>query len=137
MAHHILMNNILPNTYANAVLLRSYYQDHDISFIEDKDWRYYFIVRRYFLRKIKRLYGKWECHYCHTVMTEMQDRNKLYQKRSKSKLTIDHVTPLDKGGLKTDTKNMVVCCSKCNNEKGNMSYDMFLNKKRKSELVLN
>lgn len=137
MGHLIFMETILPTTYANAVLLREYYQDHDIDFEEDRDWRYYFIVRRHFLRKQKRIHGKWECHYCQTEIQEMQTRNKKYQKKGKRALTVDHVVPLDKGGLKLDTSNMVVCCSKCNNKKGAMSYEDFLNKKRKSELVLN
>lgn len=33
-------------------------------------------------------------------------------------LTIDHVIPRDQGGG-TDWKNLVCCCTKCNNKKGN------------------
>ena len=34
-------------------------------------------------------------------------------------LSIDHVTPLDKGGLKFDTENLVPSCSECNTKKSN------------------
>ncbi|MER3501467.1 MAG: HNH endonuclease [Candidatus Fervidibacterota bacterium] len=33
-------------------------------------------------------------------------------------LTIDHVIPRDRGG-KTDWENLVACCTRCNNRKGN------------------
>jgi len=33
-------------------------------------------------------------------------------------LTLDHVIPKDKGG-RTDWDNLVCCCTKCNNKKGN------------------
>jgi len=35
-------------------------------------------------------------------------------------LTIDHVTPKDRGGT-SDWSNLVCCCTKCNNIKGNRS----------------
>lgn len=33
--------------------------------------------------------------------------------------TVDHVHPISKGGAVFDVKNVVPCCSKCNQKKGN------------------
>ena len=41
--------------------------------------------------------------------------------------TIDHVIPISKGG-KTTYSNCVCACKKCNEEKGNLSLEEFLNK---------
>ena len=37
-------------------------------------------------------------------------------------LTVDHIIPKDKGG-DTDWRNLVCCCTKCNNKKGNRTPD--------------
>lgn len=61
------------------------------------------------------IHGKKYCAYC--------------EKRIKSKklVTIDHIVPQDFGGP-TISNNLIPSCSKCNNEKGNMTkeeYDEF------------
>jgi 5-methylcytosine-specific restriction endonuclease McrA len=45
-----------------------------------------------------------------------------YCGETRGALTIDHVTPRDRGG-KTDWDNLVCCCTKCNNLKGNRTPD--------------
>jgi len=40
-------------------------------------------------------------------------------------MTVDHLTPLSKGG-KHEEKNMVVCCEKCNSEKGDMTETEYI-----------
>lgn len=116
-----------PKSYSAAVLLRNYYREHDIDFTEGNDWRYYFIVRRHFLRKRKRENnGKWICHYCGKIINNIQVRNKLYQKNNKILITVDHKIPLNKGGDLLLTSNMLECCTKCNSQKGIMDYNDFI-----------
>lgn len=118
-----------PKSYSSAVLLRNYYREHDIEFRESDDWRYYFIVRRHFLRKKKKEHnGVWICHYCERPITKIQTRNKIYQKNRWNLITVDHKVPLDKGGDLLATSNMLECCVRCNEKKDNMSYEVFLDK---------
>lgn len=130
---HIIFNDSPANakTLSSLILLKNYYRDNDISVSREEDWRYYFIVRRYFLRKKKRENGgHWVCHYCETVITKMQDRNS--KKAQRDCITVDHVVPQsDENCDKLDTKNMVECCHKCNQEKGTMSYDVYRQRKNK------
>ena len=120
-----------PKSYSAAVLLRNYYREHDIEFKEGDDWRYYFIVRRHFLRKRKRENnGKWICHYCGRPITKIQERNKIYQKNRWNMITVDHKVPLDKGGDLLSTSNMLECCVKCNSQKGVQPYEVFIKTKK-------
>jgi 5-methylcytosine-specific restriction protein A len=48
--------------------------------------------------------GRGVCHYCE-------------QRFKPAELTMDHLVPIIRGG-KTDRKNCVPACKKCNNEKG-------------------
>ena len=98
MGHLIFGDKIAPQSYANAVLLRQYYQEHDIDCIRSKDWRYYFIVRRHFLRKKRREHGGvWVCHYCHKEMTVLQKRGRRYSPRQA--VTVDHKHALANGEI--------------------------------------
>lgn len=68
--------------------------------------------------ELEELYGPY-CWYCGCKLNEKVG--------SPRKFTIDHIIPRKLGG--TDTiENMVPCCSKCNYEKGTMSYSSFVNK---------
>ena len=64
------------------------------------------------------------CFYCHRTLNEGKalrrgDRNKGLD------FTIDHKTPLARGG--PDTKlNKVPCCFRCNNLKGDMTAEEFI-----------
>ena len=128
--NHIIFNDTPdnPKTLSSYRLLISYYQDMDISFQEENDWRYYFIVRRHFLRKMKNENGGfWVCHYCGKKITKIQKRNAKWNQRGC--ITIDHVVPVsDPGCDKLDTKNMVESCSKCNSDKGTTTYEQFRRK---------
>jgi len=48
-----------------------------------------------------------------------RDRRTCQYCGSKDKLTIDHILPKSKGG-KTNFENCVICCSKCNQKKGDL-----------------
>ena len=130
--HIILCNPFDASSYAASILLRNKYQHLDISFIENKDWRYLFIVKRYFLRKQKKN-GKWICHYCLRDIFKMPKRNKKHQ-NTKDCVTIDHKDPICKCEDKSDIKNMVVCCPECNQNKGSMSYEHFIKYHTKKEV---
>ena len=62
-----------------------------------------------------------------------RDKNKCVYCGSTKKLTIDHVIPKSKGGKDT-WKNLVTCCDKCNNKKGNVTLDNKTLKNIKSKL---
>lgn len=46
-------------------------------------------------------------------------------------VTSDHILPISKGGNNCQV-NIVVCCTDCNNERGNMSFDSYLRYKNDS-----
>ncbi len=124
---HLIFGDAVAQTYANAILLRDFYQKQDIDFIRANDWRYLFIVRRHFLRRMKKENGGiWICHYCKKEMTILQKRGKRYS--SRQAVTIDHKHALAKGGMLLDTANMVECCSKCNQKKGNKCYHTYMSR---------
>ena len=110
------------------MLLVSYYQDRDIDYNEN-DWRYYFIVRRHFLRKRKKINGGvWYCHYCGKTIRKIQKRNSKWQRPGC--VTVDHKIPqTDPRCDRLDTSNMFESCNKCNCEKGNRPYEEFRRKK--------
>jgi 5-methylcytosine-specific restriction endonuclease McrA len=57
------------------------------------------------------------CHYC----------NHLFTRRY---ITKDHIVPKSKGGLNR-VSNYVPSCSRCNSEKGSMSYEDYMKSKGK------
>lgn len=57
------------------------------------------------------IYGRDKCHFCGKSL-----ENEI--------ATLDHLYPQDLGGP-TIPNNMVPACSKCNNEKSNMTYDQY------------
>jgi len=122
--HLIFIENLDPSTYASALLLKQYYQDHDISFIRGKDWRYLFIVKRTWLRHVKNN-GHWTCHYCGTKLYKLPKRNKNRQS-VKDCVTIDHKIAASKTEDPTDSSNFLECCFKCNRDKKDMSYEKFI-----------
>ena len=52
--------------------------------------------------------GKGTCYYCHTKVPP-------------SDLTMDHKTPIARGG-KSNRFNLVPCCKDCNNEKKHLTF---------------
>jgi len=125
---HVIFNDKPdnPKTLSSYLLLVSYYQDRDITYQEEKDWRYYFIVRRHFLRKKKKENGGfWVCHYCGKKIKKMQKRNTKWQQPWC--VTVDHKIPKsDPNCDPLDTSNMIESCYKCNCKKGITPYEEFI-----------
>jgi len=131
--YHLIFNEApeSPRSYASAILLRDYYQEKDIDVWYEDDWRYYFIVRRHYLRKQKKVHGGiWICHYCEKPVHSIQIRGKSYQKSHRSLITVDHKKAISTGGNELDTNNMVECCYACNKEKETTPYEVFYAKKK-------
>jgi 5-methylcytosine-specific restriction endonuclease McrA len=123
--HLIFLEVNDPSTLASYVLLKNFYRSLDYTVKESKDWRYLFIVKRTFLRHRKSNDG-WTCHYCGKKMTKM---SKLGGRSfDKSCVTVDHKNPAFKCSDKTDSSNFLESCYSCNNKKGSMSYETFINK---------
>ena len=128
---HLIFGDAVATTYASAIMLREFYQKQDIDYIRARDWRYYFIVRRHFLRKKwKEHGGVWICHYCQKEMTVLQERgvhrkNIKYKQKLKA-ITIDHKHAVGNGGMILETENMVECCYTCNQKKGNKDYHEYM-----------
>ena len=58
-----------------------------------------------------------ECFYCTRSFEEVDGGEERLR-------TLDHLTPLSRGGTHFIT-NLVLCCTKCNNAKGNMTLDEY------------
>jgi len=128
----ILTYPTTPKSYSASLLLREYYRGLDFDYGRENDWRYYFIVRRHYLRKVKRN-GHWVCHYCGEPVYKMPKRNKTKQ-YIKNCITVDHVIPASQCDDILDTRNYVECCYRCNNDKGNLPYNVFKARLEKSRL---
>lgn len=74
------------------------------------------------MRKIKKRLSKKsanKCHYC-GVQNKRKD------------MTVDHKTPLSKGGKNTGS-NYVLACFDCNQKKGDMDYDEYMEMIRRGD----
>jgi 5-methylcytosine-specific restriction endonuclease McrA len=115
--NHLIMHEIgSPKTWAASLLLRDYYWRND----PDNPW---FEVEakinfsRSFLTRWKEKHGTIKCTYCPKTDLVIE-----YEGMSVPKgvlATIDHVHPISRGGGVFDLKNVVPCCSSCNQKKGN------------------
>lgn len=65
------------------------------------------------------------CHYCDIEMTKFDPQTRFSPTLLWSDATLDHMTPLSKGGT-NEIENLVASCSSCNNEKGDMDYEQYI-----------
>ena len=120
--HFILSEPEILSSYAAYILMKQNFKRLDREYQEKFDYRYYYIVKRRFLREEKRKNkGKWICHYCDQEVFKSLDSNTL-----PNSLTIDHKNPISKGGSKIDTNNMLISCFKCNTKKRDIPYEEFI-----------
>jgi len=81
--------------------------------MQDEDYahvRKWLDFRKAYLQK-KLSWYPLECHYCKKAHLEIETDDE------KMLATLDHVTPLSKGGGLYDEENLVVACSPCNQKK--------------------
>lgn len=105
------MDDVHVSSYANLVLLNKTY-----SSMESKRWNR---ARRAFLNE-QRKKGSLKCFYCHKSDLKISSRSRAHQ------ATVDHYIPKSGGGDKFSATNFVVCCHSCNQRKGNMTPQEFL-----------
>lgn len=67
------------------------------------------------------------CHYCDKKVAKPGTY-------SGKKTTFDHIVPQAKGGS-DDVDNLVLCCARCNSEKGKKDYIHFLTDRRKQAVI--
>lgn len=67
------------------------------------------------------------CHYCDKKVAKPGTY-------SGKKTTFDHIVPQAKGGS-DDVDNLVLCCARCNSEKGKKDYIHFLTDRRKQAAI--
>jgi 5-methylcytosine-specific restriction endonuclease McrA len=69
--------------------------------------------------------GDLRCEYCNKPVTIYNiDRGSKFNERDGA--TADHKVPISKGGNKYDFNNLATCCYRCNQRKGNMSWEDWL-----------
>lgn len=68
------------------------------------------------------------CHYC-GIETMRQPADPPADWNHDWDRTVDHKVPVDRGG-RDDVDNLVICCRRCNSEKGTQPYDIFLARRR-------
>lgn len=96
-----------------------------------------------FLKDKKKELGELKCEYCgkgplviydinpQEITQEMiEDPSYRYNENFNPKdgATCDHRVPQSLGGDKFDYNNLAVCCYRCNQRKGNMSYEDWMNR---------
>lgn len=60
-----------------------------------------------------------QCHYCGVLTPGYSDGTHAHDR------TVDHKIPVDRGG-KDEVDNLVICCRKCNSQKGTLPYEVFI-----------
>lgn len=75
--------------------------------------------------------GGWYCYYCGDEVHPDPDRVDSLHKPKQA--TIDHKTPLSRGGADSK-RNTVIACKDCNDEKSDSDFTMFYQKKKSERL---
>jgi 5-methylcytosine-specific restriction endonuclease McrA len=120
--HLIFYEPTNSKSWASSILLRKFYwkQDPDNP-IHKANARINF--SRSFLTRWKEKHGKITCNYC--KKTDLVIEYEGMQVERSVLATIDHVIPISRGGAVFDEKNVVPCCNKCNQKKGNKLLEEF------------
>lgn len=81
--------------------------------------------------------GGWYCHYCHLPLVNTSPNQIIWRSLGYGIATVDHKNPSCRGGADT-LPNMVLCCKRCNEKKGQMSYSRYYqqtaNRRRKRKI---
>lgn len=68
------------------------------------------------------------CFYCNIKMVKINGKNRNYPNAG----TAEHIIPQSKGGVK-NYYNIVCACKECNNIRGNIDYEIFINMRTKKD----
>lgn len=151
-----------PKSTGSGILLRKQLADKEmldiVKSIEDvpgerKNDKLSVIINNLeFLKYEEARLGKLYCEYCKKgplkiysfdyskIVAPINNKNfrkvKFNNKFNKNDgATTDHKDPISKGGDKFDYSNLAVCCSNCNQRKGDMSYDNWINMLKKNKKI--
>jgi 5-methylcytosine-specific restriction endonuclease McrA len=114
---HLIYHEIdNPKSWAAGLLLNNFYWNQDPDNPRHK-YEARINFSRTFLTMWKEKHGSIKCSYCSKDNLEIEYEGMQIPHHIMA--TIDHVHPISKGGAIFDTKNVVPCCYKCNQKKGN------------------
>ncbi len=99
---------------AALLLIKNDYMHLDPEANPHISWKIYKRRRKQVLKEHFAKYGKYICAYC-----KRDDLTADIRQSDPRRVTIDHIVPISRGGNLTSRLNMAVCCSECNNKKGN------------------
>jgi len=136
--HVILTEPTNAKTFASIVLLNDYYRGLEVDYFSKKyninifDKPEYKNLSNYTLLKVIRQISQRKfleksnliCHYCDKPVKLSNG------KTSRSTATVDHFVSQKEHCDPFDETNYRVCCSKCNNEKGELTYQEWMQKKK-------
>lgn len=124
---HSLASLVLLTDYYRGLEAKGYADKFNINLFDDyykelSNYNLLTILRRHFNQMFLSK-SNLRCGYCNK---EIVIRNSTRQLHDSA--TIDHKVPLLEDPDWFDETNLVACCGKCNNEKGDMPYQEWLNK---------
>jgi len=98
----------LPGGYASHLL----YKKH-LVVSSGEHYLIRLIFRSLYLQRYKQTYGILRCAYCGKKNLKINGKNK-----GATTATLEHIIPLNDGGVYFDPENITIACSKCNNRRG-------------------
>lgn len=105
---------------AAYLLLKDKFRSQDVTYKGIHGIRFKWLkFRKIFLIRHKEIHNSFICEYC--GRPDLRDS----ERRSDSQVTLDHITPLSKGGQMFDLSNIVICCNICNRIKDSDSLKKF------------
>ena len=105
---------LLNKEYISCEIFREKYKFHKRFVVIGLKWGGKNVKRRTsgFAKEFLKYSNNAKCIYCETQLTI-------------ENATSDHVIPISEGGNNTQV-NLIICCSECNNERGNMEFNKYL-----------
>jgi 5-methylcytosine-specific restriction endonuclease McrA len=121
---HIIYGEPKSGTMADYLLLIEYYKERDIDHVmESVGWKLkLFHHFNFLITEMNDNKGNLVCAYCGKQHLLIQPVGKFVNKQIMA--TVDHFTPISKGGDELDHDNLVVACSKCNGTKSNKVWKL-------------
>lgn len=116
---------IHPKSYAAYVALKDDLKKAEFTEnYQEQEWYKRILFSRAYLHTIKDRDNDLCCTYCQRKNLIIEEEG--MKVNSKNKATIDHVTPVSKGGGVFSTENVIVACEVCNRLKADMPLSSFL-----------